>query len=359
MATSNVKNEAVLFRTQFAESINDTLQQKVSKLKTYCDLRNLVGGDSLWQATAGLANAQSYKLDYTHTSGSDPKDLATPIQDINFTKRCLVSQPLSFGTIVNNLAELRAGVKLDGLYVRTAVADFQRKIDEMIMFAFTKDVQIDPSSAAAKSSMDKVKFINCGKQVTLSALLKARTYLTRIEQRPLFCACDSYFKEGLLQMTETTSRDYANVLSLVAGTVNTFLDTEFVQLATNLIPKLTLKKDKATIDGIANTPVWEVEKVDRDSEDLKATQIRMIPIFAKDAIMLGTMEELTTYMDRNPDKRYKQHIYAEMDMGAMRAVDELVTILLCGKGIDDETIKHMKIPSGTLGNSIDQIVKLY
>ena len=358
MATSNVRDEVVLFRTQFAESINDTLQQKVSKLKTYCDLRNLVGGDSLWQATAGLATAHTYTLDPKKRSSSDMEDLATPIQDIEFTKRCLVSQPISFGTIVNNLAELRAGVKLDGLYVRTAVAEFQRKIDEMIMYAFTKDVQTDPSSSTM-SGLSELKFINCGNQVTLKALLKARTYLTRIEQRPLFCACDSYFKEGLLQMTETTSRDYANVLSLVAGTVNTFLDTEFVQLATNMIPKLTLKKDKATVGGVANTPVWEVEKVSRDSEDLKASQARMIPIFAKDAMMLGTMEELTTYMDRNPDKRYKQHIYAEMDMGAIRAVDELVTILISGEILEDGAIKHLKVPANKLGNSTDQIVKLY
>lgn len=347
------KDETLLYQTTYASSIDDTLQQKVSKLKNFCDFRNLQG-ESFWQATAGVVTVQEGKVftgsDMTHES------MRTPIQHIEFTKRMLTSKPICWGTYVDDLAELRAGIKLGGVYVRNAMASFEQQIDKMIYNAFFKDVQINAQDSSQTSGLDKIKFFKVGSAIDLRSLAKARTHLTAIEQRALYCACDSFFKEGLLYSTEATSRDYSNILALVAGSVEKFLDTTFIQLASNLIPKIAYTLTET--NSVMNIPTLTGSKPIYDTKALKAKQVQFFPIFAKDSIILGTLKPLATHIQADPSMRYKTSIYAEQDMGAIRAVDELVGCFVMTP--DDMTgINKIKFTAGSaFGNAKEAVINL-
>jgi hypothetical protein len=102
---------------------------------------------------------------------------------------------------------------------------------------------------------------------------------------------------NLYGTTEIKSVDYNSVKALADGQIDTFLGFKFVRTE-------RVQKDATATTGYATA--W-----------------------SKGCVALGIGQEISTSVDRRPDKNNAWQVFADMSMGATRLEDEGVVEIAC------------------------------
>jgi hypothetical protein len=147
--------------------------------------------------------------------------------------------------------------------------------------------------------------------LTFPKMVRGLSLLARgevdIERDPIFCAYTNVQMEDLYTQVQFTSSDFRResrlVVDEVTRTVQSFMGVTFVRLSS-----LT------TLPTVTGQPAR-----------------RRIPLYAKSGMHYGDFMPVETSLDRNPQKKFRLHAYAEGWFGATRSEDVKLVEIQCNE----------------------------
>lgn len=220
----------------------------------------------------------------------------TPLLDLSQDKRWVFPADYEWGSLVDNQDQLRAIVELTSPYAQAGAAAMQRKKDDIILAAifgtnYTGENGTTSESFGVVGSGTYDVGVNTGG--TASALNVAklqggvRILITANKgelMEPVYGAISGYEHDSLLKEIQVVNKDYGNSAVLVDGKVKRFMGVDFI-----LTERLTITSGN-----------------------------RLIPLWLKSGMHLGTWNEINAQIGPRADKGYATQVYLAMTMGATR-----------------------------------------
>lgn len=278
----------------FAQSYQNTIrilsQQKKSVLEETTLPPINIQGENLYFERLGATYA--IKLATRHAD--------TPNIEPDHSRRRVSAEAYVWSTLLDRYDDVRTLASPINPYNQNAKMAMLRAKDEAIIAALggsafsgktgSTEVVFPASQRIASGSVG----LTIGKLLAARRILKRQSVSTDMEW---YLAISEQQLQDMLNTTEATHADYNSVKALVRGELETFLGFKF--LCTELLVH----------DGTN----------------------RLCYAFAKGAIGLGVLEEITTRIDQRIDKNYAWQPYVSMDIGATRVEDAAVVQILCAE----------------------------
>jgi hypothetical protein len=271
---------------QYRANVELLLQQTDSRFAGKVDQGSYVGKAASVVEQFGEATAQQ------RTS----RHADTPLLDLSQEKRWVHPADYEWGSLIDNQDKLRAIIELTSPYAQAGAAAMQRKIDDIIIAAFfataytgengtttesfgtlgsgTYDVGVDTGGTASALNVAKL-------QKAVRILMTANKGDL---MEPVNGAISSYEHDSLLKEIQVVNKDYGNSAVLVDGKVKRFMGIDFL-----LTERLTITSGN-----------------------------RLIPIWLKSGMHLGTWGELQARISERADKGYATQVYLSFTKGATR-----------------------------------------
>jgi len=220
----------------------------------------------------------------------------TPLLDLSQDKRWVFPLDYEWGSLVDSQDQLRAIVELTSPYATAGANAMNRRKDQVILDAVfgTNYVGENGTTTEGFGTLGTGAYdvgVNTGG--TASALNVAKLQLAiRILMtankgdlmEPVFGAISSYEHDSLLKEIQVVNKDYSNSAVLEQGRVKRFMGVDFI-----LTELLTVTSGN-----------------------------RLIPIWLKSGIYLGTWQDILAEIGPRADKGYAMQVYLAMTLGATR-----------------------------------------
>ncbi len=220
----------------------------------------------------------------------------TPLLDLSQDKRWVFPADYEWGSLIDNEDRLRMIIDPTSPYASAGAAAMNRVKDDIILAAifgtnYTGENGTSTESFGVLGSGTYDVGVNTGG--TASALnvaklqLGVRILMTANKgelQEPVFGAISSYEHDSLLKEIQVVNKDYSNSAVLEEGRVKKFMGVGFT-----ITERLTVTSGN-----------------------------RLVPLWLKSGMYLGTWNELVAKISERADKSYAWQVYLAMTLGATR-----------------------------------------
>ncbi len=264
-------------------------QQTASKLRGAVRDDGVISGKRVFFDKIGAETANRRTTRNQDTTPSDP----------NHTRRAGVMYPYSWARLVDPVDVRWLGKDPTDSYTRNGIMAFNRSIDDEIIASSLGTAYEGESGETATAFLAAQQIVHGGVGLTLDKLIDLRAAFMANEvpeDEPLYFAYTSNQLKDLLNDNKLTSADYNTVKVLAAGRL------EGTWMGFNWINSERLSKSGTTRSCIA----W-----------------------AKSAMGMIVSEDIKVRIGERADKSYVTQIYVEMDIGAVRIMDEGVFEVQC------------------------------
>jgi hypothetical protein len=283
---------------QYGNTFRALYQQKVSRLRPWCQIESGIVGAS--KSVERMGAAEAYDITSRHAD--------TKFVEVPHSRRWLDLADKGWAELIDKLDKVRLLADPSTGYAMMANAALNRKIDDAIIAAARGSARTNAGLSVLPSTQ---KVAVGGTSLTLAKLLTVKEILDTNEvdddasmqadgqgaTASRVFVVNSKMLTNLYGTTEIKSVDYNSVKALAEGSIDTFLGFKFVR--TERLPK----------DGTATTGyalAW-----------------------SKSCVALGIGQEINTSVDRRPDKNNAWQVFADMSIGAARLEDEGVVEIAC------------------------------
>lgn len=271
---------------QYAANVELLLQQKDVRLADKANQGSYVGKAASIVEQFGSATAQL----------KTGRHADTPLLDLAQDKRWVFPLDYEWASLIDNEDQLRAIINLTSPYAMAAAAAMNRRKDQVFLDAifgtnYTGENGTTTESFGTLGSGTYDVGVNTGG--TASALNVAKLQLAiRILMtankgelgEAVYGAISSYEHDSLLKEVQIANKDYGGSAVLVDGRVKRFMGVDFT-----ITELLTITSGN-----------------------------RLIPVWLKSGMHLGTWNGLTARISDRPDKSHATQVYTSMTLGATR-----------------------------------------
>lgn len=278
-------------KQQYNANVTLLSQQKTSRLAPYVR-EEPVAGEFEYFDQVGTTSAQPR----TDRHGD------TPRMDTPHARRRVGMTPYNWADLIDKPDKVRTLIDPSSTYAMAAVAALNRAKDDVIIAAALGTSYTGKQGETAITFPASNIIAVGGAGLTIAKLLSVREALWKAEvdeDEELFFACGARQLTDLLNTTEVKSADYNTVKALAQGSIDSFLGFKF--LRSERLP-------------------W-------------AANVRKCIAWARNGILLGVGEQITTRISERDDKNYSVQVYAEMDLGATRMEESKVYEVDCAETI--------------------------
>lgn len=284
---------------QFSNNFRVLYQQMQARLRPWCQIESVVGQS---KSVERLGRAEAYDITSRHAD--------TKFVEVPHSRRWIDLTDKGWAELIDKLDKVRLLADPVNGYSRLAMAALNRQIDDAILTAARGNARTNVGLSVLPSTQ---KIAVGGSNLTLAKLLTAKEILDANEvDDDASMAMDGQSPNGassrvivvnakmltnLYGTTEIKSVDYNSVKALSAGQIDTFLGFKFVRSE-------RVAKDATATTGYA--VAW-----------------------SRSCIALGIGQEISTSVDKRPDKNNAWQVFADMSIGAARLEDEGVIEIAC------------------------------
>lgn len=278
-------------KQQYNANVTLLSQQKMSRLQP-CVREESVAGEFEYFDQIGVTSAQP-RVD---------RHGDTPRMDTPHARRRVGMTPYNWADLIDKPDKVRTLTDPSSTYAMAAVAALNRAKDDVIIAA-AFGVAYTGKQGEVPIAMPSSNIVAAGGTgLTIEKLLTVREALWKAEveeDEDLFVACGARQLTNMLNTTEVKSADYNTVKALAQGNIDTFLGFKFIRC--ERLP-------------------W-------------SSNVRKCLVWARDGLLLGVGEQITTRISERDDKNYSAQVYAEMDLGATRMEEAKVYAIECAETI--------------------------
>ncbi len=285
---------------QYGTNFRTLYQQKVSRLRPWCQIEGGITGQS--KSVERIGKAEAYDITSRH---GDTKYVEVP-----HSRRWIDLQDKGWAELVDEMDKIRMLADPTSPYAGLALAALNRQMDDIILTAARGNARTNAGLSALPTTQ---KITAGGSSLTLAKLLTTKEILdsnevdddasmsadgqSSSEQSARVIVVNAKMLTNLYGTTEIKSVDYNSVKALAQGQIDTFLGFKFV-------------------------------RSERVSKDATATTGYAVA-WSKSCIGLGIGKDIMTSIDPLPGKNYSVQVYARMSLGATRLEDEGVVEIAC------------------------------
>jgi len=314
----NVNNA---FVQQYSTNVAMLLQQQGSRLRSAVQNFAFVG-----QAASMAEQFGSVSPVRNQARHSDTPLISTP-QD----KRWIYPNDYDWADLIDSQDKLRMLVDASGPYTMAGAWAMGRAIDDEIisgilnsnntgqngttttglLYAYNSNSQsVAATTGASAATGLNIAKLRAAKKILLQADVD-------IDNDQLFMAISAQQHDNLLNEAQAVSLDYNTKPVLVDGKITSFMGFNFIH--TERIPG-------AANYNVAINP--SIASSDTDGQYVTGTRW-MVPFWAKSGMALGLWNDITTSVDRRPDKRNSWQVYVTGTFGGARLEEKRCGIINC------------------------------
>lgn len=285
---------------QFSNNFRILFQQKQARFRNWCQIESGITGQS--KSVERMGAAEAYDITSRHAD--------TKFVEVPHSRRWIDLQDKGWAELIDKLDKVRLLADPSSGYATLANAALNRQIDDVILSAARGNARTNAGLSVLPSTQ---KIAVGGSNLTLAKLLTTKEILDSNEvdddaalvmdgqsagmQAQRVIAVNSKMLTNLYGTTEIKSVDYNSVKALAMGQIDTFLGFKFVRTE-------RLFKDATATTGYA--VCW-----------------------SRGCVAMGIGQEISTSVDRRPDKNNAWQILCDMSIGAARLEDEGVVEIAC------------------------------
>lgn len=240
----------------------------------------------------------------------------TPLISTPHDARWIYPNDYDWADLIDDQDKLRMIIDPTSPYAQNAANAMRRAQDEEILLSFFGTSKTGENGTTSTTfpagqivAVNKGASANVG--LTVAKLREAKRLLLAagvdIDNDPLYCAITSYEHDALLNEAQAINLDYTNKPVLVEGRIRSFMGFNFVNIEFN---------------DTTSYPQASAVLVNGSSQ-------RLVPVWAKSGMMLGTWNDLNIQVSPRPDKRYSTQVYTTGTWGATRLQEKKVVQILC------------------------------
>lgn len=314
-------NVSTAFVQQYSTNVMMLLQQQGSKL------RNTVQNMSFTGKAASVAEQfGSVSPVRNQSRHSDTPLISTP-QD----KRWMYPNDYDWADLVDSQDKLRMLIDPTSQYAMAGAWAMGRAIDDEIIAGFFGSNNTGENGTSAtgtlysfgsnSQSVAATVGASAATGLNIAKLRAAKRKLMEaqvdVDNDQLFCVISAKQHDDLLNEAQAISLDYNTRPVLVDGRINAFMGFNFIH--SERIP------GGAGFNTVINPGVTSA---DSDGSYQAGTRW-MVPVFARSGMAMGLWNDVTTSIDRRPDKRNSYQVYVTGTFGATRLEEKRCVIINC------------------------------
>lgn len=285
---------------QYGNNFRVLYQQKLSRLRPWCQIESGIVGQS--KSVERMGKAEAYDITSRHTD--------TKFVEVPHSRRWIDLQDKGWAELIDKLDKVRLLADPSQGYAQLAMAALNRQTDAIILAAARGNARTNAGLSVMPSSQ---KIAVGGTSLTLAKLLTTKEILdanevdddasmamdgqSSSEQAARVIVVNSKMLTNLYGTTEIKSIDYNSVKALSMGQIDTFLGFKFVRSE-------LVSKDATATTGYA--VAW-----------------------SRSCMALGIGSEMSASVDKRPDKNNAWQVFADMSIGSARLEDEGVVEIAC------------------------------
>lgn len=280
------------FVDQFRSNIYHLAQQKMSRIRPCVRTETQTGKKSFFD-----------QIGVTDVVEKTARHQKTPQIDTPHARRSVTTKDYGWSDQIDNEDKLKMLHDPTSPYAQAASSAFGRKIDAVLIKAATDKAWTGEDGLTPVGFDDAMRVgVQHGDSVdTALTVAKLRAAKKRLDQREQpndnrTIVANAEQMDALLGETPVISTDYNTVRALVHGEINTFLGFKFVRT--------------------------ELTGVDGDGHD-------KVLFFQKQALLLSVGKDMTTEVDKLPEKWHATQVAAYMTIGATRMEETGVGYIQC------------------------------
>lgn len=268
---------------QYKANVELLLQQEGSRLANAVTNGSHVGKAASVVEQFGLATA------VLKTSRHED----TPLLDLSQDKRWVFPLDYEWASLVDNEDQLRAIIDLTSPYARAGAAAMQRAKDDVILTAIF-GTNFKGENGTTSETFDTTNYqvgVNTGGTASALNVAKLQSAVQKLLlankgdlMESVYGAISSYEHDSLLKEIQVVNKDYSNSAVLENGRVRRFMGVDFI-----LTERLNVTSGN-----------------------------RLIPIWLKSGMYLGTWKDVQAEITKRADKSYATQVFLAMTLGATR-----------------------------------------
>ena len=285
----------VAFVQQYNTNVALLLQQMGSKLRDRVMVGNYVGKSGKAVEQIGKVAAQ------LKTS----RHADTPLIETPHDARWVNPADYEWADLIDDQDKIRMLVDIQSPYARNGAMALGRACDQVIIDAFfgTAKTGADGTTNTTLAGDNATTIAGNSEGLTVAKLRQAKEIMMSeqvdLENDTLYCVLASDQHEDLLEETQVISMDYGNQPVLAEGKIDRFMGFEFIH--SELLPSAGGSSE------------------------------RQVMCYAKSGMHLGIWNDITTSIDRRPDKSNATQVYVSGTFGATRLEGEKFVEIECAE----------------------------
>lgn len=297
---------------QFKNNLELSLQQTRPKLWPHLTEESASG--RLSELTNLIGPVPGQEIDERH---GETKYNNTPHDRRWVAKR----KPYTYADLVDSDDKLRAGIDLQGAYVRAGTATINRGYDERFLQGFYGVAQTGETGStlvsfpagniiAANVGAGTATGMNVEKLIVAKQRFMANE--VDLDEEELYVALTSVQYGELLRDLRATSRDFVSQQQMTvieSGKLPMLLGFNFIQIE---------------YGNAASFPLAAPLSVD-------GSGYRRVPVWCKSGMAGGMWEKLFASIDTLPGRNHSTQVYARMDVAAARTQEGKCLQILCAE----------------------------
>lgn len=308
-------NVSTAFVQQYTTNVMMLLQQQGSRLRTSVLPYSFVGKAASMAEQFGAVSPVR-----NQSRHSDTPLISTP-QD----KRWIYPNDYDWADLIDDQDKLRMLIDPTAPYTQAGVMAMGRAIDDEIVSGIFNSNNTGENGTTATGLLSAY---NSGSQVVaanvgaagstglnIAKLRRAKQILLAaevdVDNDPLCCVITARQHDDLLNEAQAISLDYNNTPVLVNGKISAFMGFNFVI--------------SERIPGGANFNT----AINPSVTGYTAGSQWMVPFFAKSGVALGMWNDISTSVDRRPDKRNSFQVYVTGTFGGARLEEKRCGFITC------------------------------